>query len=743
MSTETATRTPRTTLGIPTRYLAVASLLVLLGAFLAVLYDVTNIVGRRDQFVLLVVATFVAATLVGKTLRPVVALTLTLLILGGGFAAYILSLPESQLALLSFDQLAADSLALASGLSVLRLVAADVWALAVTPAPLFLAWYFAVRGRYGPAVIVAGVGLGLFVLTGDADGLLTLVGVCAGAATLGFDSLDRFGSDGGQLDALTVVIATMIVVAATVSVLPGAGAAPIIPNSGLSDQPTVEASLVSASDNIGIVGSISLSPEVRFEVESTTPSYWQTASFDRYTGDGWVRTGNTAPYTGGRLDEPPGPSRRIRQTVTPATPLDAMPAAWRPINVEGDVASDTLVTSQGSIRPGRSIAAGENYTVTSAVPQYTAASLRRTGTDYPEEIRDRYLALPDSTSDRVRQQAATITADAETPYDKAVAVERWLEENKEYSLQVTRPEGDIVEGFLFEMDSGYCTYYASSMVVLLRSEGVPARFVTGYTTGQPVEDDRYVVRGLDAHAWVEVYFEDTGWVRFDPTPTEPRQAAENQRLVQARDEGEQGVDTNETRPETTENSTDSTDTPTPSDSTDSTDTPVSNDSNESNIGPGLGDRLGITPPPVGSSQSDGGLFSTTPSRETMFVWFAGLVGIVAGARRLRLPYKLWLLLYLAFQRRTGHPTADVLRAYDRLERILERTYRPRRSGETVRAYLDSLSRVGVDSRTQSLGGLYERARYGRGVSREDAKEAIAIANAAVRSRLPVFKRWGR
>ncbi|MFC7202738.1 DUF3488 and DUF4129 domain-containing transglutaminase family protein [Haloferax namakaokahaiae] len=742
MSTHSATGTSRTTLGIPTRYLALASLVVLLGSFLAVLYDVTDIVGRRDQFVLLVVVTFAAATLVGKTLRPAIALTLTLLILGGGFGIYILSLPESQLALLSFDQLASDSLALASGLSVLRLVAADVWALAVTPAPLFLAWYFAVRGRYGPAVVVAGVGLGLFVLTGDADGLLTLVGVCAGAAALGFDSLDRFGASGGQLDALILVVAAMIVVAATVSVLPGAGAAPIIPNSGLSDQPTVEASLVSSTDSVGIVGSISLSPEVRFEVESNTPSYWQTAAFDRYTGNGWVRTGNTAPYSGGRLDEPPGPSRRVEQTVTPATPLDAMPAAWRPLTVDGDVASETLVTTQGTIRPGRTIERGENYTVTSAIPQYTAASLRRTGTDYPDEIRDRYLALPDSTSDRVRQQAATITADAETPYDKAVAIERWLEENKEYSLQVSRPDGDIVEGFLFEMDSGYCTYYASSMVVLLRSEGVPARFVTGYTTGEPVEDGRYVVRGLDAHAWVEVYFEDTGWVRFDPTPTEPRRAAEDQRLVQARDDGEQGVDTNETRPETPENTTE-TETSTPNNSPDSTATPAGNDSNASNLGPGLDDRLGITPPASGGSQSNGGLFSTTPSRETMFVWFAGFVGIVAGARRLRVPQKLWLVLYLVFQRRTDQPTEDVLRAYDRLERILERTYRPRRSGETVRNYLDALSRVGVDTRTQSLGVLYERARYGRGVSREDATEAVSIANDAIRSRLPVLKRWGR
>lgn len=72
------------------------------------------------------------------------------------------------------------------------------------------------------------------------------------------------------------------------------------------------------------------------------------------------------------------------------------------------------------------------------------------------------------------------------------------------------------------MDAGYCTYYATTMVTMLRSQGVPARFVVGYTTGEQVGDDRYRVRGLNSHAWVQVYFPDVGWVRFDPTPAGPR-----------------------------------------------------------------------------------------------------------------------------------------------------------------------------------------------------------------------------
>ncbi|ELZ79226.1 transglutaminase [Haloferax gibbonsii ATCC 33959] len=741
-ATGSASSATNTVFGVPADLLATAASLVLIGAFLAVVYDITNVVGRRDQFVLLAAGTLALATVVGWTLRPRYALGLAALIAAGGFAAYFLALPESQVALLSPERLLADTFALLSGLSALRLLSADVWALAVTPGPVFLAWYLAVRGRIAPAVAVAGSGLGLFVLTTDATGTLTLLGVGAGMAAVGFDGIDRFGSAGGQLDVLTVVLAAMVVLSATVTVLPGAGGSPVIPDEGVAEQPTVEASLVSADDRISIVGSISLSPQVRFEVQSTSPDYWQTATFDRYTGDGWVRTGDTRDYEGGRLAGPEGPSRLVRQTVTPATPLDSMPAAWRPVAVSGDIENETLVTQQGNLRPDRAVEIGETYNVTSAVPQYTAASLRRTGTDYPDEIRERYLALPDSTSDRVRDRAAEITGDAETPYDKAVAVEEWLEANKEYSLRVSRPDGDIAESFLFEMDAGYCTYYASTMVVLLRSEGVPARFVTGYTTGERVDGDRYVVRGLDSHAWVEVYFEDTGWVRFDPTPAGPRQDAESTTLSDARNEGRLGVDTNETNAESNETeqpTTTANDTETPTENgTETNSTPV----DSSAPGPNIDERLGITPTGDGATEDDedDGLVPEMPSRETIFVGLVGLLGVVAGVRRTRLPAHLRFAT-AAYQRRTDSPADDVFRAYDRLELALERDYRPRRPGETVRAYLDSLSRVGVDERTRQVGRLYERAKYGDGVTRADADEAVAAANAVVRARLPLVRRW--
>jgi hypothetical protein len=123
-----------------------------------------------------------------------------------------------------------------------------------------------------------------------------------------------------------------------------------------------------------------------------------------------------------------------------------------------------------------------------------------------------------------------LTADDQTQYDTAVTIQEWLRMEKEYSLNVSERGSPIADTFIFEMDAGYCEYFATSMVAMLRSQDIPARYTVGYSTGQPVGEDTYQVRGMNAHAWVEVYFEDIGWVKFDPTPGDSRLAQQEQAL---------------------------------------------------------------------------------------------------------------------------------------------------------------------------------------------------------------------
>jgi transglutaminase-like putative cysteine protease len=724
----------RTSFRVP----ALVGVVALTLSYLSVLSHVTNVVGGNRVFVLLVVGTFLLATALGRFLRIRTAVFFTAVLLVGGTATYFLAIPASQLSLLSAERLISDTVALLTGLSVLRLTAADVWALAVAPGPVFLSWYLAMRERYAWSVAVGGTTLGFFVLTGDAGTATTLVGVLGAGTALGLGTLDRYGGTVAQLDTLVAVLAAMVVLAATLSVVPGGAAQPLLPDRG---SPTVEASLVNSPERIEVLGSIRLSPQVRYTIEADERQYWQTASYDRYTGDGWVRTGNTDPYEG-RLGGPPGASRRVTQTVTAESTVSAFPAAWKPVSLSGDVAANARITQQGFFTPGASIRSGESYTVESRVPQYTSEQLRRAGTDYPEAIRAQYLQLPETTSTRVRERAAEIAGGQDNAYDKAVAIEQWLEENKRYSLTVERPEGDVAEAFLFEMDAGYCTYYATTMVTLLRAQGVPARFAVGYTPGEEIRDGEYVVRGLDSHAWVEVYFPDTGWVRFDPTPATQRETAERTRLTEARQNGEEGVDTNDTEPEAgggpeitpfeTGNS--------------SLNNSSQTDALRRNIEGNPVDANATPLPGVQDANLDGqaagndGGFQVPelPSRETLGLGFVAFVGLVAGARRVGLTAWLFTELRLRYQRPTDDAEADVERAFERLERLLEHRYRPRRPTETPRAYIAALGRGhGLDSRVERVAHIHEQARYGSGVSTEEAARAIELVDQLVWEATPV------
>jgi hypothetical protein len=175
------------------------------------------------------------------------------------------------------------------------------------------------------------------------------------------------------------------------------------------------------------------------------------------------------------------------------------------------------------VRARQVIHPGDAYQILSAVNQGDPVSLARSGTDYPQWIRERYLQLPDTITPRTRELAETIARASDDPYAKAAAIEAWLRENITYNQQIDAPpEGvDGVDYLLFQTRQGYCNYYASAMVVMLRSVGVPARFSAGYAQGEYSEErGAFRVRGHDAHAWPEVYFVGYGWIEFEPTASQ-------------------------------------------------------------------------------------------------------------------------------------------------------------------------------------------------------------------------------
>ena len=166
------------------------------------------------------------------------------------------------------------------------------------------------------------------------------------------------------------------------------------------------------------------------------------------------------------------------------------------------------------------VKSGDTYTITSSVSAAEPDALRAAGTDYPAWALTKYTSLPPELPQRVRNLGAELTAEADTPYEKAKAIEDYLR-TFPYTLRVEPPpfNADGVDHFLFTLRKGYSEYFASAMAVLLRSVNVPARLATGYTTGNQVpEQQAYVVTDSHSHGWVEVFFPDYGWISFEPTP---------------------------------------------------------------------------------------------------------------------------------------------------------------------------------------------------------------------------------
>ena len=163
------------------------------------------------------------------------------------------------------------------------------------------------------------------------------------------------------------------------------------------------------------------------------------------------------------------------------------------------------------------------YTATSRLPTPGPAALRAATLDrIPPVLLARYTTLPDELPERVPALAREITAGQATPYDQARALEAFLRQYP-YSLEVPPPprDRDPVDYFLFELQAGYCDYYATAMAVLARSLGMPARLATGYLAQPPDANGVQTVYQINAHAWTEVYFAGYGWIEFEPTAAFP------------------------------------------------------------------------------------------------------------------------------------------------------------------------------------------------------------------------------
>ncbi|WP_019390637.1 transglutaminaseTgpA domain-containing protein [Priestia filamentosa] len=290
-------------------------------------------------------------------------------------------------------------------------------------------------------------------------------------------------------------------------------------------------------DDSELGGGFSGDDTLVFTAATTQDNYWKIETKNTYTGKGWVASEDeTNKY---ELDNLKGifqynketvPNEKAEAELTFANPssLIMYPASFNTIssNPESDflvqsVEKERIISEQGEVN---------SLQYTYDYPEYKVEILRGLGSEKDEKednplFQQTYTQLPENVPQRVRDLAVEITGDQTNRYDKAKAIEYYFSENPYVydteDIAVPKENEDYVDQFLFETKRGYCDNFSTSMVVLLRSVDIPARWVKGYTQGSYVETkgdkDIYEVTENNAHSWVEVYFPTLGWVPFEPT----------------------------------------------------------------------------------------------------------------------------------------------------------------------------------------------------------------------------------
>ncbi len=279
------------------------------------------------------------------------------------------------------------------------------------------------------------------------------------------------------------------------------------------------------------------------EVRTDRTVLMRAKTYDDYTGLNWYDSLSTRRYLAASprfqslrtelfdLDKPLGgdggvtPETLQVHILREGTTTLFSPGRTRSLQLEGErmvlyfnAAAELFLT--------RDLAPGDEYIVTympfvpgaKATEALIRACAEKEDPRYAEAAAQ-YTVIPRHIQQEIYDIAARATAGCETPYEKAMGIQKYLRNNYAYTLNTrVPPDGvDFLAWFLIGEKQGYCTYFATAMTMLCRIAGLPARYVTGYLA-IPDENGVAHVTGENAHAWTEVYLNGFGWLDFDPTP---------------------------------------------------------------------------------------------------------------------------------------------------------------------------------------------------------------------------------
>lgn len=325
-----------------------------------------------------------------------------------------------------------------------------------------------------------------------------------------------------------------------------------------------------SEDDSKLGGPVQDDERILFHAITPEPTYWKIETKRIYTGSGWTKeTSDNAAAAEDRIEQINGYgrltaeitaeqdaawSKPFTQTITLEQPLSSdhpllfggrpeRLTMWLPSVAEGSLQEEQLPSLEYDPEMERyrydSNSAQAVKDATSWSYSYQTRAIKQplhltdnriaeqqaseviSNNDMTEAPYQAYTELPDSLPDRVRQLAHTITKDASSQQNKVELIQAYLQQHYAYtkSETVTPPRGqDFVDHFLFDQGQGYCNHFSTAMAVLLRAEGIPARWVKGFAPGEEESPGRYTIRATDAHSWVEVYYPTAGWVPYEAVP---------------------------------------------------------------------------------------------------------------------------------------------------------------------------------------------------------------------------------
>ncbi|MDG0975242.1 DUF3488 and transglutaminase-like domain-containing protein [Ilumatobacter sp.] len=304
--------------------------------------------------------------------------------------------------------------------------------------------------------------------------------------------------------------------------LPGADASPVyeIRGSGGGRVTNVISPLVDIRSRL-----TSRSNAEFFSVRADFASYWRLSALASFDGNEWGLPERSLTSADGELSTARAGTDELRQEITIAALGDKfVPTAPDPVaaspqkGLRWNADSSTLLKTDGML------IAGSIFEIVSASPRFDLRTLQTaTSNDAGDAI---YLELPDNFPLSVRELAREVTAVSTTPYEAAITLQDWFRSQFEYSLEVQPGHSNsAIEEFLSDR-VGYCEQFAGTYAAMMRTIGIPARVAVGFTPGN-FNGERYSVLGKNAHAWPEVWFDELGWVPFEPTPGRGAPGAEN------------------------------------------------------------------------------------------------------------------------------------------------------------------------------------------------------------------------